>query len=142
MSEKIKAKMVEASWIEKNVFQNVENIIAPDYREINVAPYVLTPEDNGKVIVANMINGYRLSPDSDHDGWPSGSVVYMVVWGFTWDHYTSIHQGTFIAGSGVTLSPYQYTEVNGLFAIAKAERLAADEWEVSIIENGTLTNAD
>lgn len=63
---------------------------------------------------------------------PIGRIVYCVNW--------AIPDTGIEAGVGVTILPYQYTVMRGMFGCFKIECTGIDEWTISVIENGVLTD--
>lgn len=61
-----------------------------------------------------------------------GYKLYNVNWG--------THQSGLSAGDGVTLLPYSITAMVNAFGVFCIEKTGADEWTISIIENGVLNS--
>jgi hypothetical protein len=139
MSEKIKAKMVDSWWL-NDIVSNPDLIVYDAISPVNNF-FLLTPEHNGKTIFSRENVQWQITADSEHDGWPEGAKIYMRVWGYS-DGFRIVPVGTFVERNGVLLSPYEFTGVYGVFGYAVAERVAADEWVVTALENAQLIDYD
>jgi len=124
--QKIATRLPIAGWVVNNLFINPSG---KDIQFRNAVDNDFIAMDDSIRLVANQEDLLCTIPTSS-EFMPIGKSVYLVNWGSDVSGIT--------ASEGVQLSPFNSCTLIGAFGVFKIEKIGLNEFNVSVIDNGTI----